>query len=147
MIFRLMLYGFGLALKSSFKIASFKDADFKQRLKNKKFLMQITMRDENKGRFYKLDKGRITSSGKISRETPNMLIEWQDSSTALETLMKKNPKLLIRSVCDAIVSGKLTVELEYAPMFSFAETVKEMADVYSEFLPIIKKVPYINKLL
>ena len=105
------------------------------------------MRDENKGRFYKLDKGRITSSGKISRETPNMLIEWQDSSTALETLMKKNPKLLIRSVCDAIVSGKLTVELEYAPMFSFAETVKEMADVYSEFLPIIKKVPYINKLL
>lgn len=147
MIFRIMLFGFGLALKLSFMFASFKDADFKKRLQNKNFLMQVKMKNENTGRFYKLDKGKIISKGKISPEAPSILIEWEDASTAMKTLLNKDPKVLIKSLTGAITSGKLAVEMEYASTFSFVESVKDMAGVYSGFLPVIKKFPYVNKAL
>ena len=59
--------------------------------------------------------------------------------------MKKHPKALVKSVSNAIITGDLVVEVEYAPTFSFMESVKEMAEVYAGFLPMLKKVPYLNK--
>lgn len=141
MIFRIMLFGFGLAMKTGFFFASLKDRAFKNRIKDKQFIMQVKMRDENKGRFYKLENGKITSRGKISPESPGLLIEWKDASTAMKTLMKKDLKAIYRSVTDAVLSGELAVEIEYAQTYAFVEAVKDMATVYSGFLPLLKKVP------
>lgn len=147
MIFRVMLYGFGVAMKTGFGIASLKDSKFKSRIKDKKFIMQVKMRNENKGRFYKLDNGKITSKGKISPEAPGVLIEWRDSKTAMKTLLKKDPRALYQSVTDAVTSGNLAVEIEYPQTYAFFEAVKDMAMVYAGFLPLLRKVPGMKKLI
>ena len=140
MIFRLILFGFGLVMKTAFFITSIKDRAFKSRIQNKKFIMQVKIRDENRGRFYKLDNGKFTSRGKISPESPGILIEWKDASTALKTLLTRNLKVLYLSLTDAITSNQLSVEIDHAQTYSFLETIKEMAMVYSGLLPVLQKI-------
>lgn len=147
MIFRLMLFFFGIGMKMAFMLASLKDKAFKNRIKDKKFIIQVKMRDTNKGRYYMLDKGKITSKGQIAPESPGMLIEWKDAGTALKTLLKFKPKALYESVSGAVTAGNLAVEVEYAQSYAFFETMKDMGMVYAGFLPIIKKIPGTKLLL
>lgn len=146
MIFRLMLFDFSVAMKSAFIFASLKDRGFKRRIKDKKFIFQVKMKNSNKGRYYKLEKGKITSKGKISHESPGLLIEWKDSTTALKTLVKTSPKAFYHSMANAVVSGNLAVEIEHAQCHAFFEALREMAGVYAGFIPLIKKIPGTKKL-
>lgn len=154
MIFGSMLFGFGVALKTGFRITSLKDSGFKRGLYNKSFMMQVKIRDKNTGRFYKLEKGKIISEGKVGYGRPDVLLEWQDSKTAIQLITKgiqmvinKDPKLFIASAKNTISEGKLAVEVEFEPTYSFLESVVEMMMSYSGFLEALRKIPYVDPML
>ncbi len=129
MIFRFLLFCFHFLLKISFKIAGWKNSSFRERLKEKNFIMQVKVQDVNKGRYYKLSRGKLTSSGKESPVSPDFSIVWSDGATALRTLLKFNPREFVVSVSDAITSGRLMVECNVASSVWFALTIKEMVGV------------------
>ncbi len=141
MIFRLLLYCFNLLLKTGLKIASWKDTSFKERLKEKKFIMQVKIRDCNKGRYYKLYRGKLTSKGKECQEPTDLSIEWSDASTAMNSLMKVKPKALVQSISNAISSGRLKVKMEVAPTFWFGMMMKDMLGVHMGVLKAFKNIP------
>ena len=150
MIFKVMLASFGVAMKTGFGITSLKDASFRKKIKDKNFLMQVRMRDENTGVYYTLKQGKIKTHNGISNEKPDMLIEWKDSATAMHTLfnlaaikklLKKDMREFVKLFTEAMISGRLVVEIEFAPTFGFIEAVKDMLLSYVGFLPLLKKLP------
>ncbi len=130
MIFRFLLFGFHILLKISFKIAGWKNASFRERLKEKPFIIQVKIEDLNKGRYYKLSRGKLTSSGKECPESSDISIIWSDGSTALRTLLKFKSRELVASISDAITSGRLMVECDVASSVWFVLTLKEMMGVF-----------------
>ncbi len=130
MIFRFILFNFHILLKTGITIASLRNKAFKKKLKENNFLMQVKMTNENKGRYYKLSSGKLTSGGKVLSEEADIAIVWPDSSTALRTLMKFKPKTLVESILNAITAGKLMVEMDVANTFWFGTIMKDMGKAF-----------------
>ena len=153
-IFDSMLYGFGVALKTGFRITSVKDRVFREEIRTKTFSMQIKIRNQNTGRFYKLENGKIISKAKLLHESPDILIDWKDASvamkivtTGIKAVIKNDPKLLIHALKDSIFSGDLAVEIEFAPSYAFLESVISMMNSYSGFVIALRKIPYVDPML
>ena len=153
-IFSSMLYGFGAALKTGYRVTSLKDVAFRNSLRNKAFLMQVTTRDNAKGRYYKLENGKIISKGKITSETPDFLLEWQDSRTAvnlifkgMQAVYKKDPKIFITAASNTILDGNLSIEIQFSSAYSFLELSLQMLKSYSGFLDGLRKIPYVDPML
>ena len=130
MIFRLCLFLLAIMLKVGLKVASFLDSSFKESLKGGEFTMQIKTIKPGKGRYFRMQDGKLSSGGKIISSQPDLLIEWSDGGTALSSMMKLKSSTLVQSLSEAITSGKLAVEATPLSSFWFMMKMKEMMQVY-----------------
>lgn len=130
MIFQLGLYGFHIGLKTVVTLASWRNKAFRQRLKERDFLIQVRTKNDNKGRYYYLVNGKFKSAGKIHEEEPDIVVIWSDFGTALRTFIRFTPKSMVASIMDAIATGKLAVEAEMGATYWFGLTMFDMMNVY-----------------
>ncbi len=130
MIFQVGLYGFHLGLKTVVTLASWRNKAFRQRLKERNFLIQVRTKNDNKGRYYKLVNGKFKSAGKVLEEEPDIVVIWADFGTALRTFIKFTPASIVASIMDAISTGKLAVEAKLDATYWFGLTMFDMINVY-----------------
>lgn len=123
MILRLLLFFFGWGIRILLGVAGWRDPDFKRRLGEVPYRLQVRTRDRTVHQTYAFVAGRVLAE-KHSTAHPDFLMEWQDSFTAGRALLRFSPAALLESVSGALLSGKLTVEYEVAPTVQLANIMK-----------------------
>ena len=132
MVFNAFLTGFRLLLRTGLKVASYKDAAFKKRLKEKDILMQVRLVNSNQSGYLLLRKGRVTSTLTQCAFPPDLLIEWLDAPTALRSMLKIKPRDFVESMHREISSGRLRIEFNVAASVWLLFTIREMLIVFSD---------------
>ncbi len=131
MIFDFMLFCSGIAMKTGITVASRKDSDFRQRLKERDFLIKIGLQKRGKGRYYKLTEGKLSTGSKANGTPADMTIMWSDGTIALKSMLKLRPKDLVESMSNEIAAGRLTIEMNALTSVWFLTTMKQMTDVFT----------------
>ncbi len=130
MIFRLLLFFFGLGMKMVLLFARFRSPYFQHQLGQRRFTLQVRLRKSDMEKTWVFADGRV-SYQKIS-DPPDFLMEWSDSSTALRSLIKPRSLIMFRpeevliAASDALMAGKLKIEYNVAPCFWMAMTMKDL---------------------
>ncbi len=125
MVLRLLLFFFGLGIKGMLGVAGWRDPDFKRRLGKIPYRLQVRTRDRAVHKTYAFTAGGV-SAEKHSTTHPDFLMEWQDSATAGRALLQLFPAALLKSVSEALLSGKLAVEYDVAPTVQLATVMKDL---------------------
>lgn len=131
MIFRLLLYCFGLLMRIIYNRAARKDAAFRKRLTERNISIVIKTADGKKARQYILRNGEISSAGK-DHPDPDISIIWSSATRALFTLLKPTPKIFMEAIRYAIINDKLKIEFKIEPFSWFATTFRQMMTVFSK---------------
>jgi len=126
MILNVLLKSLHLLLKAGFTMASFKDAAFRKELKARDFLLQVRLTKNNRNGYLLLRKGKIKTARKAGSRPPDLLIEWQDSLTALRAMKTLNPKNFIKSMHREIEYGRLSIECDAVSLVWFLNVIKRM---------------------
>ena len=114
--------------KTGFILASLRSKAFRKRVKENDYLIQVIIKDSNKGRYYRLKNGKLKSSGKVLKDDSDFALVWSDGMAFWRTIVKFSPKSLVESVFNSISTGRLKVEINVAPTVWFGMLMVDMAN-------------------
>ncbi len=117
MKFSFLLYMLAKKLKSTAK----KNPDFKKRLAEKDFTLQIRTEDNKKARFFTFTNGDVESKGALAENAQISLI-WSDAATGFKTMTAKDGNASMK----ALQEGKLKLDGDAQLALWFTETIKQM---------------------
>ncbi len=120
MKFSFLLYMLNRKLKGAAK----KSADFKKRLAEQNFTLQVKTEDEKRGRYFTFENGNVASKGSIIEGAQISLI-WSDADTGFKTMTAKDSNASIKALQD----GKLKLDGDANLALWFTETIKQMMKV------------------
>ncbi len=94
---------FGLA--KAFQFTAWRREAFRNKLKEKDFIIQIKTASGSTARFFIFQAGKI-SSGAGLHPKPDVSLVWKDEQVAFKTMTNKDPK----AVMNAAIKGELKIE-------------------------------------
>ncbi len=117
MKFSFLLYMLNRKLKGAAK----KSAEFRNRLAEKNFTLQIRTEDSKRARFFTFNNGEVESKGSTIDNAQISLI-WSDADTGFKTMTAKDGNASMKALQD----GKLKLDGDAQLALWFTETIKQM---------------------
>ncbi|BCS97224.1 hypothetical protein DSLASN_28560 [Desulfoluna limicola] len=88
-----------LVLQRKLSRAAKRNEAFRQFIKDKQLKLIIKTSDNRKGRLYRFDRGRITSSSRIG-EAADAAMVWSDAVTAFKVMSSNNEEASVAALTD-----------------------------------------------
>ncbi len=121
MKFKVILKGFYYLMK----FTAWKNAEFRDKLKEKDFSMAIGTVDGSVGRHYICKNGKLTT-GKGFLEKGDFSLLWKDASTGFSYMASGNPKAFAK----AVGNGSLQLKGDAASVTLFLGLLNSMLKAY-----------------
>lgn len=130
-MFKLILFGVGLAMQAMYGLAGIMDKDFKKRLQERNIAIVIKTLDGKNARTYLLQGGKLSSIGR-DHPDPDVCLALSSALDAYRMVLHLSPERMVKALVGAFRDGKLKIEFKIEPFLWFSQTLTRMLTVFCD---------------
>lgn len=132
---KILLLGLGGMVKKVYTVAADKDRNFKELISSRSIALVVRTGKAGEAVQYGLKDGRPYHNTEDHTD-PDLAITIPGTASLALMLLKPTPKMLIKSVMNAIIKDDLTIEFKPEPLMWAVLTTRHLPGI---FLPGLKK--------